>query len=226
MTTRHDTPASSADSIADAEDDRRVVAALQAGDEAAFEALVQRYHASMVRLAMVYVRNAAVAEEVVQETWLGVLRGIGRFEGRSSLKTWIYRILTNRAKSRGVREGRSVSFTALAAAGIGESEPAVDPDRFRPAGQQWTGHWLAAPQSWAGQPEQQLLSREVADYVRSVVATLPATQSEVITLRDIEGWTADEVCGLLEITQANQRVLLHRGRAKVRRALEQYLSEL
>ena len=198
-----------------------LVAALRARDEAAFMSLVDRYGASMLRLAMIYVRNRSVAEEVVQDAWVGVLRGIDSFQGRSSLKTWIFRILTNTAKTRAQREGRSIPFTAL---GGDEDEPVVDPDRFLPPDHpRWPGHWAAPPSGWAGVPEEKLVGKETLGVIARAIDALPATQREVITLRDIEGWSADETCGALALTEANQRVLLHRARSKVRAALEEYL---
>src|SRR5437867_10881700 len=193
-----------------------LVEALRAGDEAAFMALVDRYGPSMLRLAMVYVRNRSVAEEVVQETWLAVLKGIDRFEGRSSLKTWIFRILTNTAKTRGERERRSVPFSALDTE-EGGFEPAVERSRFT-----GTGHWAVLPRAW---PEDRLLAKETRSVVERAIERLPPSQRTVITLRDVDGWTADEVRNALELAETNQRVLLHRARAKVRGALEQYLSE-
>ena len=205
------------------DDDLRVVAALSSGDEAAFVSLIDLYHAPLLRLAMVYVGDRAVAEEVVQETWMGVLRGLDRFEGRSSLKTWIFRILANRAKTRGQREGRSVPFSALWNPSAEPDEPAVEPDRFLPPDHaEWPGHWTSPVRSWGDSPEERLLSGETTALIHQAVEALPPAQREVITLRDIEGWTADEVCDLLEVSEGNQRVLLHRARSKVRRALERY----
>lgn len=205
-------------------EDLRLVEALRAGDEAAFAALVGRHYAALLRLALVYVKSRAVAEEVVQDTWVGVLRGLPRFEGRSSLKTWIYRILANTAKTRAEREGRTVPFSALAVAE--GDEPAVDPDRFLgDSHPTWAGHWSEPPRPWADLPEQQLLSGEVRALIEEAVEALPATQRTVIRLRDIEGFSSDEVCTILGLTEGNQRVLLHRARSKVRAALEPYLSE-
>jgi RNA polymerase sigma-70 factor, ECF subfamily len=196
-------------------EEARLVEGLRAGDEAAFVEVMRMYGASMLRVARMYVSSRAVAEDVVQEAWLGVLRGIGRFEGRSSLKTWLFRIVANTAKTRGVREARSVPFSALDD-GSGR-EPAVDPSRFT-----GTGHWGIAPQAW---PEDRLLADETLGVIGRAIERLPASQREVITLRDVEGWTAEEVRNALELSETNQRVLLHRARAKVRRALEQYLME-
>ncbi len=206
-----------------AADDLRLLAALRRGEEAAFVELLGRYHMPLLRLAMVYVPSRAVAEDVVQETWMGVLQGLSRFEGRSSLKTWIFRILTNRAKTRGEREGRTIPFSSVWGPDAGPAEPAVDPGRFRPAGERWQGHWLSAPNSWADTPEERLLSDESLALVQQAIDALPPAQREVILLRDVDGWASDEVCNVLHITETNQRVLLHRARSKVRRALEQYL---
>ena len=203
-------------------DEGQVVAALKAGDEDVFARLVAEYHSSLLRVARIYVPSQAVAEEVVQETWLGVLNGIDRFEGRSSLKTWIFRILTNVAKTRGERESRSVPFSAL---GDVSDEPAVDPDHFFPPGHASSGAWAAPPRPWEDVPEERLLSMETQAAIARAIETLPPTQQTVITLRDVKGWEPDEVCNVLGITETNQRVLLHRARSKVRRALEQYLDE-
>lgn len=206
----------------------RLVEALRQGDEAAFTELVDRYQNALLRLATVYVRSRDLAEEVVQDTWLGVMAGIGRFEGRSSLKTWIFRILINRAKTLGVREARNIPFSVLATEG-GEAdydEPAVDADRFLPADHpQWPHHWAVPPQSWGETAEKLLLGKEVRGLLEKAISDLPRVQREVISLRDVEGWTAEEVCGLLGLSEVNQRVLLHRARSKVRRALEAYVAK-
>lgn len=203
-----------------------MVKALRAGDEDAFVALVERLHGTLLRLALVFVPNRAVAEEVVQETWLRVLQGIGRFEERSSLKTWISRILVNTAKTRARREGRSVPFSALGEADDGTGEPFPDEDRFLPADDpNYPGHWTSIPKSWDDVPERRLLSGETRARIEAALEGLPARQREVLTLRDIEGWHAEEVCNFLELSESNQRVLLHRARARVRRALEQYFEE-
>jgi RNA polymerase sigma-70 factor, ECF subfamily len=206
-------------------DDQRLVDSLRAGDESAFEMLIARYHTQLLRLAMFYVPSRAVAEDVVQETWLGVLQGLARFEGRSSLKTWIFRILTNRARTRGQREGRSVAFSDLATAEAGTSELSVDADQFWPADHpSWANIWVSYPRNWNELPEDRLLSRETLERVQAAIAALPPSQREVIRLRDVEGWGSEEVCNVLEISESNQRVLLHRARAKVRREVEQYLN--
>ncbi|HEV7535955.1 MAG TPA: sigma-70 family RNA polymerase sigma factor [Acidimicrobiia bacterium] len=199
------------------DEDAALVEALRRGDEKAFATLIDRYHASLLRLAMSYVATKEQAEDVVQETWLGVLNGIDRFEGRSSLKTWIFRILVNRAKTKGVRERRSVPFSSLESDGD-EREPAVDPSRFQ------EGAWSAPPESWEGIPEDRLLSGETRTVVEDAIARLPDMQRAVITLRDVRGFTAQEACEVLGLTEANQRVLLHRARSKVRARLEGYLA--
>jgi RNA polymerase sigma-70 factor (ECF subfamily) len=204
------------------EDDLRLAQAAQRGDERAFEALVERYHASLLRVAMLYVRNRSVAEEVVQETWLGVLRGLDRFERRSLLRTWIFRILTNTAKTRAVRESRSVPFSSLASPDEDDG-PSVEPERFRGADDRWSGHWASPPPGWADIPESRLVSKETLEIVQDAIAALPPMQAKVIALRDVEGWSSEEVCALLELTEGNQRVLLHRARSKVRAQLERYL---
>ncbi|MFN2589498.1 MAG: RNA polymerase sigma factor [Actinomycetota bacterium] len=199
--------------------DDQTVAALRAGDDRAFAALVDELQDSMVRVALSYVRERSVAEEVVQDTWLAVLNGLDRFEGRSSLRTWIFRILTNRAISRFGRERRSVPFSSL---GDEEDEPSVDPDRFLPPGHPMAGGWASPPRSWEGIPEDVLTSEETLGVVREAVDDLPAGQRAVMTLRDLQGFSSGEACEALGITETNQRVLLHRARTKVRRALEEH----
>jgi RNA polymerase sigma-70 factor (ECF subfamily) len=197
--------------------DAKLVERLRAGDEEAFMELVHDLNPSLLRVARMFVPTSALAEEVVQETWVAVLNGIHRFEGRSALKTWIFRILTNTAKTRGVRERRSVPFSALDTEDGGGFEPAVERSRFT-----GTGHWAVLPRAW---PEDRLLAKETLSVIERAIERLPPSQRTVITLRDVEGWTADEVRNALELSETNQRVLLHRARAKVRHALEQYLSE-
>jgi len=199
--------------------DEQILTALKQGDEHAFVQLVERHQGLMLRVALRYVRTRAVAEEVVQETWVGVLHGLDRFEGRAALKTWIFRILTNRAISRAEREGRVIPFSSLG----DDDEPAVDPDRFRPEGAQWAGGWKTFPPSWDTLPEERLLARETLSLIGEAISELPDRQHLVILMRDVEGWSADEVCEALAISEANQRVLLHRARSKVRRSLESYL---
>src|SRR5215204_3095689 len=202
-------------------DDAELVAKLREGDEAAFAELIDRYGATMVRVAQMYVRDRGTAEEVVQETWLAVLNGIDRFEGRSSLKTWLFRILTNRAKTRGERDGRMLPFSALAGAGEVGDEPSVDPDRFLGPDSPHPGAWAAPPIAW---PQDKLLEGETLGVIEMAIDQLPEAQREVILLRDVDGWTAMEVSDALGITDGNQRVLLHRARSKVRAALERYLN--
>jgi RNA polymerase sigma-70 factor, ECF subfamily len=205
-----------------AADERRLVAALRSGDEQAFSTLVESYHPSLVRVAQTFVRDRAAAEEVAQEAWMGVIRGIDRFRGDSSLKTWIFRILTNRAKSYAARTPRAIPFSALPPEA---DEPSVNPERFlgddHPV---WPGHWASAPANWQSLPEERLLAGETLDCIKDAIATLPETQQQVVTLRDVEGWSSDEVCDLLRLTETNQRVLLHRGRSKIRAALETYFA--
>ncbi len=207
------------------EDESQLIAALRAGDEQAFMGLVERYHRPLLRLARTFVPSQAVAEEVVQETWLAVLQGIGAFEERSSLKTWIFRILTNRARRRGEREARVIPFADLARQATEGDEPAVDPTEFLPPGSVDAGWWASYPQRWEGAPDQRLLAAETRSLIDSAIAELNEAQRSVITLRDIEGWSSKEVCNLLMISEVNQRVLLHRARAKVCSALAQYVAE-
>jgi RNA polymerase sigma-70 factor (ECF subfamily) len=180
-----------------------LVAALRRGDERAFMELVDAYTPGMRRFALTFVRTAAVADEVVQEAWLGVLRGLERFEGRSSLKTWIYRIVANIARTRGVREARSTPFS---------DEPAMDPENFLP-----DGHWASPVEPW-----HDVLAAELRGVVDAAIAALPEQQRAVIQLRDVEGWSSEEVCNVLELSETNQRVLLHRARTRVRNAVEEY----
>lgn len=204
-------------------DDLEQLEALRNGDERAFASLVDRYYGSLLRLAMAYVPSRAVAEEVVQETWVGVLEGLSRFEGRSSLKTWIFRILTNRAKTRGQRERRYEPMGLGGDSGDNPDGPAVDPDRFLKSGY-FVDHWVSQPNAWEDEtPERLLLSKETRAQIEKAIEALPPTQRQVITLRDIEEVSSQEVCNILDITETNQRVLLHRARSKVRRTLEPYM---
>jgi RNA polymerase sigma-70 factor (ECF subfamily) len=201
-------------------DEVELLARLRAGDEEAFEALVARHYGTMLAVAQTYVKTRAVAEEVVQEAWLGLLQSLDRFEGRSSLKTWILAILVNKAKTLGVREARSVSFASLAPEG---DERAVEPERFRGPQDGFPGHWRAYPGNWATTPEVALEDRETLRVTMRAIAALPTTQQTVIRMRDVEGYSSDEVCATLEVSPANQRVLLHRARSRVRAALEAHL---
>jgi RNA polymerase sigma-70 factor, ECF subfamily len=206
-------------------DEARTVDALRSGDEPTFARLVHEHGAALGRVARMYVSSAAVAEEVVQETWIAVLNGIGRFESRSSLKTWIFRILTNIAKTRAQREGRTLPFSALERPGV-VGEAAADADRFLDSEHpRWPGHWASPPLSWDRLPEERLLGDETTAVIQRAIELLPSPQRAVISLRDVDGWSAEEVCNALELSETNQRVLLHRARSKVRLALEDYLSE-
>jgi RNA polymerase sigma-70 factor, ECF subfamily len=202
--------------------DAATIRALKAGDERAFVALVEAHGALLLRVAMTYVSSRAVAEEVVQETWLGVLKGLDRFEGRSSLKTWIFSILVNIARTRGAREARSVPYASLAPEG---EEAAVEPERFRDPGDGFPGHWRAYPRDWHGIPEEALLNRETIGVVTRAIEALPPAQRIVIAMRDVAGCTAEEVCETLDVSEGNQRVLLHRARSRVRVALERHLDD-
>jgi len=197
-----------------------LLARLRAGDERAFEALVLKHHRTMLAVARQYVNTRAVAEEGVQEAWLGVIKGLDRFEGRSSLATWIMRILVNIAKTRGVREARSVPYAALAGP---DDEAAVEADRFRGPGDQYPGGWWAFPEDWTRLPEEALLRRETLHAVIDAIDELPPLQRSVISMRDVQGLDSDDVCALLEISDGNQRVLLHRARSRVRATLERHL---
>ena len=201
-------------------DDHELVQRLREGEESAFVELIDRYGATMLRVAQMYDRDRASAEEVVQETWLAVLNGIDRFEERSSLKTWLFRILTNRAKTRGQRDGRMVPFSALAGASD-EPDPSVDPDRFLGPDSPHPGAWAAPPVAW---PQEKLLEKETLGVIEMAIDELPEAQRDVILLRDVDGWTPMEVSDALGITDGNQRVLLHRARSRVRAALETYLN--
>jgi RNA polymerase sigma-70 factor, ECF subfamily len=192
------------------DDDQALLARLRAGDEPAFEALVTRHDGALRRVARTYVRTDAAADDVVQETWLGVVRGLGAFEGRSSLRTWIFSILVNRARTRAVREARSLPFSSLEE----DDRPAVEPSAFAA-----DGRWTSAPPRLDGDPETGLLSGELREHLLRAVDALSGDQRAVITLRDLVGLSAAEVCDLLEIADGNQRVLLHRARARVREAL-------
>ena len=202
--------------------DAQLLGALRAGDEAAFAQLVRAYQPSLVRVARIYVSTQAAAEEVAAETWLAVLNGLDRFEGRSSLRTWIFRILTNIAKTRAQRDGRTLPFSALQDPGR-VPEAALDADRFLdPEHPRWPGHWAVRPEPW---PEDALVAAETQAVVAEAIEALPPAQRAVISLRDVEGWSSEEVRNALELSGTNQRVLLHRARSKVRRALESYLGE-
>ncbi len=197
-------------------DDAELVRRVRAGDRTAFAGLVRRHGGPLLRFARVFVKEGAVAEEVVQDAWMAVLEGLDAFEGRSSFKTWLYRIVANRARTRAAREGRSVPFSALPAA---DDEPAVDPARFDAAGE-----WRDPPASWTEEtPERLALEAETRAVMEAAVAALPAAQRAVLVLRDEDGLETEEICNLLGLTVTNQRVLLHRARARVRQALEAHM---
>ncbi len=200
--------------------DAALLDGLRAGDEDAFVALVERHGGALLRHARTFVESSSVAEEVVQEAWLAVVSGVGRFEGRSLLRTWLYGIVANRARTRAVREQRCVPFSALAGAEPGAE---FEADRFLASPARAGGRWTIATSSWAALPDEQLEAEETLALVTSAIASLPATQREVVRLRDVEGWDADEVCATLAVSAGNQRVLLHRGRCRVRAALEAHL---
>lgn len=201
--------------------EREFVTRLRARDAAAFSRLLELYHGSLLRLALAFVPSRAVAEEVVQETWLGVIQGLDRFEGRSALKTWIFRILTNRAKSRGAREHRSLPFSELSF-DDGEYHGAVDAARFKA-----DGMWGLPPQRWqAHSPEKLASDHQALTQLEAAIAALPPPQRAVVTLRDVEGLSSDEVCNILELSDTNQRVLLHRARSKLRSVLEQHMEAI
>jgi RNA polymerase sigma-70 factor (ECF subfamily) len=206
------------------EDERTLIKRLRSRDEAAFEELIERYYGYLIPLASFFVSNRAVAEEVVQEAWLAVLKGIDRFEERSSLKTWISRIVMNLARTRGVRESRMVPFSEFADNEIEGPDAAVDPTRFRGASDEYPDHWSVAPRPWNADPETQFLTTETMAVVDAAIDLLPEAQRLVLTMRDVNGWTAEEVCNTLSISETNQRVLLHRARSKVRGILENHFS--
>ena len=203
--------------------EQQLVQALRNGDEAMFAATVDECSGLLLRLAMSYVPSRAVAEEVVQETWTGVLKGIGRFEGRSSFKTWLLTILTNRAKTRGVRERRYQPIGLVGSSSEHDDGPSLEDSLFVAEGL-GKGSGVDPPQGWEPDtPEGALLSKECRHAIEKAIETLPASQRQVITLRDVEGVSAEDVCLMLEVSESNQRVLLHRARCKVRKILEHYL---
>jgi len=200
--------------------DAQTLAALRAGDERTFRELYARSYPMMKRVARAYVASDAVAEEIVQETWMAVVTGLERFEGRSALGTWIFSILTNQAKTHSAREKRALPFSCVAPSDA--EKPAVDPDRFQKDDDAWPGHWATPPRPWQ-KPERRLLSLEARDHLKAALAQLPERQRMIVGLRDVEGHSAEEVCELLGLSQENQRVLLHRGRSRLRAVLEEYL---
>jgi RNA polymerase sigma-70 factor (ECF subfamily) len=213
-------------------DETALLESLRMGDETAFTWLVEQYHPSLVRLARLFVRDEGIAEELAQETWLAVLQGLEAFERRSSLKTWIFTILTNKAKTLGQRQKRTISLNELEDTlhpfDYAQGAPTVDPKRFNDASaEKWFGHWALAvkPVSWAGIPEETFLSQETMALIKQAIDSLPEAQRIVITMRDVEEFSSEQVCNVLAISESNQRVLLHRARAKVRQTLEDYLGQ-
>lgn len=204
------------------ENDLRLVERLRAGDETAFMMLVEQHQAGMLRIARMYVSSRAIAEEVVQEAWLGIVKGLERFEGRSSLRTWMYRIVANIAKTRARAEGRSLPFSALA--GDEDREAGIDPAWFQDANGRYPDHWGAPPTPWVAIPEDRLIGHETLERIGQAIGSLPPMQAEVIRLRDVLGWTSEEVRNALDLSETNQRVLLHRARSRVRRELHDYLT--
>jgi RNA polymerase sigma-70 factor (ECF subfamily) len=201
-------------------EDEALVAALRAGDESAFREVVAGYHGAMMRVASLHVSSRAVAEEVVQETWLAVVKGLDSFEGRSSFKTWVFTILANQARSRGARDHRIVPFSSLEA---DAHTPGVPGDRFQTPTDRWPGHWSEPPSPWTDVPAAALEGKETRALIFDAIRSLPPQQREVMALRDVEGWSAEAVCSALSLSEANQRVLLHRARGKVRAVLEENL---
>lgn len=201
--------------------DIALVERLRAGDETAFMMLVEQHQAAMLRIARMYVSSRAVAEDVVQEAWLGIVKGLSRFEGRSSLRTWMYRIVANIAKTRGRAEGRSVPFSSLAG---DDADTGIDPTWFQDSTGEFPGGWRSPPTDWSGIPEDRLLGSETMRRIGEAIGSLPPMQAEVIRLRDVLGWSAEEVRDALDLSEVNQRVLLHRARSRVRRDLDAYLT--
>lgn len=191
--------------------DLDLLARVRAGDETAFVTLVNRYHGSMLRVARAYVPSEAIAEEAVQETWMGVVRGVERFEGRSSFKTWLFRILINRARTAGGKEHRSLPLSDV--------EPAVDPSRFTSG-----GAWVEPVESWETDADNRLVAATWSEALRTALDDLPPRQREIVILRDVEGLPSEDVCSVLGVTEGNQRVLLHRGRSRLRSLLENELA--
>ena len=203
-------------------DEPSLVAALRNREEAALIEVVRRYHRLMLQLALAHVEDRHTAEDVVQETWVAVIKGIDSFEGRSSLRTWMFRILTYQAAGRRKRDGREIPFSALASADAAAAEPSVDPGQFLPRDHPETPFgWVSDPTEW---PEEALLASETRALIHQAIEALPATQRLVITLRDLYGWPPQEICEALDISDGNQRVLLHRARSSVREVLDRYLS--
>ena len=202
--------------------DLAIVERMRAGDETTFMMLVEEHQGAMLRIARMYVSSRDVAEEVVQEAWLGIVKGLDAFEGRSSLRTWMYRIVANIAKTRGQREGRSIPFSALSG---DDDEPAVDAEWFQATTERFPGGWRAFPDDWRGIPEERLVAHETLGRIGRAIDALPPLQAEVIRMRDVLGWTSEEVRNALDLSETNQRVLLHRARSRVRREVGAYLMD-
>lgn len=204
------------------QEDHSLIVRLRKGDEGAFDELVNKHHGALIRMALGHVADREVAEEVVQDTWMAVIEGLTRFEGRSSLRTWIFGILIHKAKDRGVREKRHITFSDFESKDD-EQDEAVDPSRFQQSGE-WAGHWAFPPQPWDDQtPEKLLASQQAVNAMNRAIDSLPQTLKDVLIIRDIEGVEAKEACELLKITETNLYVRLHRARERVRRAVEVYL---
>jgi RNA polymerase sigma-70 factor (ECF subfamily) len=222
MPPQHASPGSGGDRTTRPGADEELIAALRRGEADAFRMLVEEHGPFLTRLALMHVPSRAIAEEVVQDTWLAALNGLDRFEGRSSLRTWLASIVLNKARTQGQRERRVLPFSFLARRRAeGRNEPAVDPDRFQSGRDQQPGAWARPPVEWAS-PEERLSSDEARRVLLEAIAELPPRQREVITLRDVGGLSAAETCNALDLTETNQRVLLHRARSKVRAALERH----
>jgi RNA polymerase sigma-70 factor, ECF subfamily len=219
VTTRKKTPAIP---TAFSTENAMLVARLREGDEGAFDELVNRHHSALIRMAMGYVADREVAEEVVQDTWMAVIESLDRFEGRSSLRTWIFGIMIHKAKDRGVREKRHTTFSAFETFDD-DDEEIVDPSRFHQSGD-WAGHWALPPQPWDHQtPEKLLANQQAVNAMQRAIEALPTTLKEVLILRDVEGVDAKEVCDILKIKETNLYVRLHRARERVRQAVERYV---
>jgi len=206
--------------VAAAASDEQIVSALRAGDERTFRALFERSYPMMKRVARTYVASDAVADEIVQDTWIAIMTGIERFEGRSALGTWMFSILTNQAKTHGARERRALPLSSLTP--DDDKGPAVNPDRFQKDDEAFPGHWATPPRPWQ-KPDRRLLSLEVRGQLKEALAQLPERQRLIVVLRDVEGLSAEEVRHLLDLSPENQRVLLHRGRSRLRALLEEYI---